>query len=252
MSADYQGKVVSEEEAAKGLGFANIDEFRRWQTDLGHENAELKYALSQAKNEAKRFQSSGMRCTAILERCKSFLIDIKDAIDAGDRNQLKMATGWHWSDAKEDGHITKLILAIGVVCGGAVDWNHELRDWLDYLNPLYIKIEGDQCKVTGILDGSEEAKKECERHLATYTGDKLIVTADHVGLVSGGIEAWLANVPKTCRVCYKMSQLGQNVYYNSDKPYETADFENPEEWGLEPAPKPAQYTSLVQPPDATP
>lgn len=252
MSADYQGKVVSEEEAAKGLGFANVDEFRRWQTDLGRENAELKYALSQAKDEARRFRSSGMRCTAILERCKSFLTGIKNAIEVSDSRQLKESVGWYGDNDKEPDHINKLILAIGVVCGGAVDWKHELRDWLDYLNPLYIKIEGDQCKVTGILDGSEEAKKECERHLATYTGPKLTVDAAHVGLVSGGIEAWLANVPKTCRVTYKMSQLGQNVYYNSDNPYETADFENPEEWGLEPAPKPASYTCLVQPPDATP
>lgn len=247
MSADYLGKPVTEAEAATGLGFANVDGMRRWQTALGTENANLKYALSQAESDADRFRSAGMRGTAILERCKSFLTEIKIAIDAGDTRQLKEAVGWY--DDEEPLHLKKLLLAIGVVCGSGVDWDHELRDWLDYLDPLYIKIKDDQCTVRGILDGSERSKKECERTLAKFTGPKLTVTADHVGLVGGGCATWLASVPKTCRICYKMSQLGQNIYYNFENPYEVADFENPEEWGLEPPPKPARNTCLVQPPD---
>ncbi len=247
-----EGVLVSEEEVAKGLGFNSVEEFHRWNTDLGRENAELKYALSQAKGEARNFRWSGMRSHAILARVKTFLEGIKAAIDAEDSRQLRESVGWYGDDDHDPLHLKKLLLGIRVVTGGSgsdsVDWKNELADWLDYLNPLRIKIEAEDCTVTGILDGSPEARLECERTLAKYTGSRLIVTADHVGLVGDGVKTWLDAVPKTCRVRYKMSQLGQNVYYNSDNPYETADFENPEEWGLEPPAKLPRYSCMVEAP----
>ena len=247
-----EGVQVGESDVAKGLGFKDVYDFRRWQTEVGKENAELKHALSQAQDEARRFRWNGMRSNAILTRVKTFLEGVKAAIDAEDSRQLRESVGWYGDDDHDPLHLKKLLLAVRVVTGGSgadsVDWKHELADWLDYLNPLRIKIEAEDCTVTGILDGSPEAQKECQRTLAQYTGSRLIVTADHVGLVGDGVKTGLDNVPKTCRVRYKASQLGQNVYYGSDNPYETADFENPEEWGLEPPLKLPQYSCMVEPP----
>ena len=105
MLEDLEGKVVSEEEAAKGLGFADVTEFRRWQTDLGTKVSELEYALKQAEREIRGFQWHGLRMQRVLERL---------------RDLLKSGQSIPVNDA---------LLAIGVVCGGAVDWDNEVTDW---------------------------------------------------------------------------------------------------------------------------
>jgi len=50
------GTIVSEEEAAKALGYADVFEMRRAGTEQGRQIEELKYSLSQAKQDADRFQ----------------------------------------------------------------------------------------------------------------------------------------------------------------------------------------------------
>ena len=48
---DLKGTPVSEEACAIGLGFANVFEMRRWQTDLGHRCQELEYELKKANGQ---------------------------------------------------------------------------------------------------------------------------------------------------------------------------------------------------------
>jgi hypothetical protein len=222
-----EGQQVSEEHVAKALGFKDVYEMRRWDTDLGKENEELKHKLKKATEEAERFRWHGMRGAAILQRCLEFI-----------ENKGKISK-------------TKLSLAIRVLNGesGAVDWDHELDDWLAYLDPLRIKIEGEECVVTGLLDGSKHAKTVLEIYLATFKGPKLRVKADHVGLVQDGLRAWIANVPETCRITYANSQLGKCVYHSylsSETPCQTADFENVENWQL--AELIPAYSCMVKPP----
>lgn len=116
-----EGELVSEEYVAKGLGFPDVNEFRRWQTELGKENAELKYALSQARDEAKRFQWAGLRQQAILEKAEEWIKQYRETINVRD-----------YPDTKP--FLDKLLLAIGVVCGRGVDWENALKDWLDPIN----------------------------------------------------------------------------------------------------------------------
>jgi hypothetical protein len=131
-SHDMEGTPVSEEEVAKGLGFANVTEFRRWQTDLGHEVLELKHALRQMKDESEGFRWHGLRQRQILEECRKFLQGFEVT-----GNILLPEIIQHPQSLRK--LIPKLILAINVVTGTGepgqnVDWNHELDDWLKPLN----------------------------------------------------------------------------------------------------------------------
>lgn len=123
---DIEGVVVSEEEVAKHLGFHTVEEYRRWNTELGKKAADLEYALLQAQQEAKRFRWHGKRMQAILEKITPVLEGILD--DPG---------GWPASPYANEEYIKKLLLAINVVCGKqvskqaeTVDWDHVLKDWL--------------------------------------------------------------------------------------------------------------------------
>ena len=104
---DIQGKIVSEEEAAKGLGFVDVFEFRRWQTDIGHELAELKHKLYRTENDRDNFQWHLKRHQIVFDKTDEYL-----------------------SQLEQNEEVKKLRLAISVVSGRGVDWDHILKDWL--------------------------------------------------------------------------------------------------------------------------
>ena len=106
------GKVVTEEEVAIGLGFANVTELKRWETELGQKNAELEHAIYTAKNDLKNFGWHGRRMMVVLEKAKEY-------IAKGTNDEAEKA---------------KLELAIGVVTNKAVDWKHVLKDWFQECN----------------------------------------------------------------------------------------------------------------------
>ena len=108
---DMEGKVVSEEEVAAGLGFKDVFDFRRWQTDLGHKVTELEYELRKSKDDGKTFRWHGMRMLVVLEKIKPVLIDLQNQKTPSPET------------------INKLLLATEVVCGRGVDWDHVLEDW---------------------------------------------------------------------------------------------------------------------------
>lgn len=147
------GELVGEEEVAKGLGFADVNEFRRWQTELGRKNAELEHALSQAKDEAKRFRWHGMRQEFILGKAEEFLkrelataktklseLDVPFAFDKDPPNPHQLRKDLQARIAE----LEKLILAAGVVSGRGVDWNHVLSDWLDRFNKSNEEIAAER------------------------------------------------------------------------------------------------------------
>lgn len=113
------GVAISEEQAAGELGFASVQDLRRWQTELGHKCAELEYALKKTKNDVCGFQWHLRRMTAILERCGEVLDRIGRCGPA----------------SVDPPVILKLILATRVVCGRGVDWDHLLDDWLGDIKP---------------------------------------------------------------------------------------------------------------------
>ena len=118
---DLEGRVVNEEEVASGLGFKDVFELRRWQTDVGHKVEELEYALRKSKNEGERFRYAGRRMGIVLKKIDGFLDEIKASLSENKCQELET-----------------LQLAIGVVFGGKVDWDHKLKDWFvsDDLGPL--------------------------------------------------------------------------------------------------------------------
>jgi hypothetical protein len=101
---DMIGRPVSEEEAAAGLGFANVSEMRRWKTEMGQKVAHLEKSLRQAASDRDNFRWHVRRMQVVLERALESL--------------------------QQDGppH-PDLALAIRVVLGRDVDWNHRLKDW---------------------------------------------------------------------------------------------------------------------------
>lgn len=110
---DIHGKLVSEEEVATALGFANVHELRRWQTDLGHKVKELEHQLSLTQGDARNFRRHGERMMRVLEKAEQTLIAL--------------------SEEKEitSDHMNRLLLAIRVVCGRGVDWNNEVEGLLE-------------------------------------------------------------------------------------------------------------------------
>jgi len=111
-AGDLQGKVVSEEEVAADLGFANVHDLRRWSTDLGSKVLKLEHELKTAIDERDRFQWIGRhRMMPVFEK----LDEILKAMQEG--------------TIPDAPTLAKLRLAIGVVCGKEVDWDHILKDW---------------------------------------------------------------------------------------------------------------------------
>ena len=110
---DFEGKVVSEEEAAISLGFANVFEMRRWQTEMGHEVAELKTKLRHAEIDRDNFKWHLKRQQVVLEKCEEYFNKLQE------------------NEAFNNEAVSKLRLAIAVVAGQGVDWNHILKDWFE-------------------------------------------------------------------------------------------------------------------------
>lgn len=102
---DMIGTPVSEEEVALGLGFKDVNEMHRWDTEQGQKIFELENKLRTTESDARNFQWHGKRMMLVLNKVKEHLM--------GEGNLSK----------------EELILAIGVVTGKEVDWDHKL-DWL--------------------------------------------------------------------------------------------------------------------------
>ena len=112
MSKSIEGTPATEEEVANGLGFATVEEFRRWDTETGRKAAEADFAKEEAKQEADRFRWAGRRMEVVLIKTEEFLTEIRKLVQ-GDAEKLD-----------------RLLLGIRVVRGTAVDWDSELNDWL--------------------------------------------------------------------------------------------------------------------------
>lgn len=109
---NIEGTPATEEEVAKGLGFATVEEFRRWDTETGRKAAEAEFAKAEAKREADRFRWAGRRMEVVLIKTEEFLTEIRRLVQ-GDAEKLD-----------------RLLLGIRVVRGQAVDWENSLNDWL--------------------------------------------------------------------------------------------------------------------------
>jgi hypothetical protein len=103
---DLRGEAVPESEVAKDLGFASVEDFRRWQTVMASRVAELEYALKQSKDEAARFQTTGRKMAAVLGLAQSYL-----------ESRL----------GDEPPRLGDLLLAIRVVLAKDADWGHRLE-----------------------------------------------------------------------------------------------------------------------------
>lgn len=102
---DLQGTPVSEEHVALALGFKDVYEMRRWNTEQGQKVSKLEDKLREVKGDAQRFQWNIKRMMCVLEKVENHLL--------GNTELTK----------------EQLILAVGVVTGKAVDWGNTL-DWL--------------------------------------------------------------------------------------------------------------------------
>jgi hypothetical protein len=103
MKHDLEGTPVTEAEVATDLGFADVHEFRKWQTECGQKVADVEQKLREAANDRDNFRWHGKRMQVVLERIAATgLITDPD-----------------------------LRLAIGVVLGKEVDWEHKLKGWFD-------------------------------------------------------------------------------------------------------------------------
>lgn len=107
MGQDIQGTPVSEEHVALALGFKDVNEMRRWDTEQGQKIFELENKLREVKDDAQRFQWHGKRMMRVLEKVENHLLGNTELT----REQL--------------------ILAVGVVTGKAVDWGNTLN-WIDH------------------------------------------------------------------------------------------------------------------------
>jgi hypothetical protein len=104
-----------------------VSEFRRWQTEIGNENSELKYALKQAKEEAKRFRYTGRKMQVVLEKIEPFLENINKGLGSS------------------QGLLPELLLAIKVVCGKVPDWGNVFDEWFkDCDKPLFVRTPDEQ------------------------------------------------------------------------------------------------------------
>ncbi len=103
MKHDMVGTPVTEAEVAADLGFADVFEMRRWDTEMGQKVAELERQLRIAESDRDNFRWHGKRMQVVLERlAESGLVTDPD-----------------------------LKLAIGVVLNKEVDWQQRLKGWFD-------------------------------------------------------------------------------------------------------------------------
>jgi hypothetical protein len=113
VTQDINGTPVTEEEAAHGLGFKDVFELRRWQTDQGNTLWEAQVKLKEVEQDRDRFLWHLKRHGSALKRIGHML----------DRPLTKA-------------DIALIKLAIGVATNhdvgqGMVDWKHELGDFLE-------------------------------------------------------------------------------------------------------------------------
>ncbi len=101
MTHELIGRPVSEDEVATDLGFADVIEMRRWETEMGQKLADLERKIRDIENERDRFLWHGTRMQVVLEK-------IAESIEVNDPD---------------------IRLAIGVVLGKEVDWKHRLKGW---------------------------------------------------------------------------------------------------------------------------
>ncbi len=100
---DMIGTPVTEAEVATDLGFADVFEMRRWQTECGQKVADLEQKLRTAESDRDNFRWHSRRMQVVLERlAESDLVTDPD-----------------------------LKLAIGMVLNKEVDWNHKLKGWFN-------------------------------------------------------------------------------------------------------------------------
>lgn len=102
MGEYMRGKPVSEVEAAVGLGFADVFEMRRWETEAGQKVANLEVELRAAIGDRDSFRWHLRRMMVVLERVAAL------------------------PSIPED-----ITLAISVVLGKGVDWEHRLDGWFE-------------------------------------------------------------------------------------------------------------------------
>lgn len=106
---DLTGKLVSESEVANNLGFKDVTEFRRYQTEQGTKISELEFALKSAKRERDSFQWYLKRMMYLLNKCKEHIKD------------------------------NTLLFAINVEEGREVDWNNELKSFWENFEDFSVK-----------------------------------------------------------------------------------------------------------------
>lgn len=75
MDEKWEGKVISEEEAAKSLGYQDVFEFRRASTEQGREVERLKNELRLAKTSLEDFKITINRMHKTLEMVEPLLAD---------------------------------------------------------------------------------------------------------------------------------------------------------------------------------
>jgi hypothetical protein len=108
-------KPASKAEVATDLGFPDVPAMRRWETEMGQQIADLEQRLRTAIDERDRFRWHGRRMQMVLERAETF-------IRGGPLD-------------KDHPTVSDLLLAIGVMCGKAVDWDHRLDGWFPEPEP---------------------------------------------------------------------------------------------------------------------
>ncbi len=107
MKHDIAGTPITEAEAAVSLGFADVHEMHRWDTEMGQKVADLEQKLRTAESDRDNFRWHGKRMQVVLEKIAKHL--------------------------KQSGSIDDpdILLAIGVVTGKLVDWKNRLNGWFD-------------------------------------------------------------------------------------------------------------------------
>ena len=105
------GELISEEEASKNLGFKDIIEFRRWQTEEGVARMELEAKLRAAESDRDNFKWHGKRMQKVLEFIEEKDVKpIEQIVGQSDEDYIK------WM--------------VRVVLGKEVDWDNKLKEFL--------------------------------------------------------------------------------------------------------------------------
>lgn len=113
---DLGGRLITEEELAKHLGFSNVDELRRWDTEMGKKVSTLEQQLYQANRDKDNFLWQGQRMQKVLEKLVEPLLD-----------QVNQS----YLPPKDE--IAQTLKALKVVCNKEADCGGEIRKLLEKL-----------------------------------------------------------------------------------------------------------------------